>query len=109
MRNIGALTSLLLFTLSSSPVRAQAAASPHSEASSVPAKSRLQITGLHTPESVLYDDQADTYLVSNVNGSPFAKDDNGFISRVAPSGEVTTLKWIDGAQANVVLNAPKGL
>ncbi len=64
--------------------------------------------GFLTPESVLYDGQADVYLVSNINGSPLEKDDNGFISRVAPDGSVLTLKWIDGAAADVTLNAPKG-
>jgi outer membrane protein assembly factor BamB len=58
---------------------------------------------------VLYDPQADVYLVSNINGSPVEKDDNGFISRLSPEGTVVTLKWIDGAAADVTLNAPKGM
>jgi len=65
--------------------------------------------GFATPESVLHDEQADVYLVSNVNGSPTDKDDNGFISRLSPTGSVLELKWIDGAAAGVTLNAPKGL
>jgi sugar lactone lactonase YvrE len=65
--------------------------------------------GLATPESVLHDVEADVYLVSNINGSPLEKDDNGFISRVSPEGQVTELKWIDGASDGVTLNAPKGL
>jgi sugar lactone lactonase YvrE len=65
--------------------------------------------GLETPESVLYDAEADVYLVSNIAGDPLGVDDNGFISRVLPSGEVETLRWIDGAAANVTLHAPKGL
>jgi len=65
--------------------------------------------GFMTPESVLYDAVADVYLVSNVNGTPFDLDDNGFISRVSPAGEVVDLKWIDGAAEDVELNAPKGL
>lgn len=70
---------------------------------------RMQGAGLQTPESVLYDGDADLYLVSNINGSPVEKDDNGFISRVSPEGTVVALKWIDGAAADVTLNAPKGL
>jgi len=70
---------------------------------------RVQAAGLQTPESVLYDADADVYLVSNINGSPVEKDDNGFISRVSPEGTVATLKWIDGAAADVTLNAPKGM
>jgi len=65
--------------------------------------------GLATPESVLHDPVADVYLVSNVNGDPTAKDDNGFISRIAPDGTIQDLKWIDGAAADVTLNAPKGM
>lgn len=65
--------------------------------------------GLQTPESVLHDEQADMYLVSNINGEPLGRDDNGFIARVRPDGTVETLKWIDGAAEDVTLNAPKGL
>jgi hypothetical protein len=65
--------------------------------------------GFQTPESVLHDSAADVYLVSNINGNPLAKDDDGFISRVSPDGELLELKWIDGAEADVALNAPKGL
>ncbi|MGH2435712.1 MAG: SMP-30/gluconolactonase/LRE family protein, partial [bacterium] len=65
--------------------------------------------GLQTPESVLYDAAADVYLVANINGNPTATDDNGFISRIAPSGRVLSLKWIDGRRGNVTLSAPKGM
>jgi hypothetical protein len=66
-------------------------------------------SGLATPESVLHDPAADVYLVSNVNGAPHEKDDNGFISRVSPDGTVQELKWIDGEAEDVTLNGPKGL
>jgi hypothetical protein len=65
--------------------------------------------GFETPESVLYDEQADVYLVSNINGEPLGKTGNGFISRVRPDGEVEALRWIDGAGAHVTLHAPKGM
>ena len=51
----------------------------------------------------------DVYLVSNINGSPLGADGNGFITRVAPDGTVTNLKWIDGESEVVTLNAPKGM
>jgi hypothetical protein len=70
---------------------------------------RVSGVGFATPESVLHDRRADVYLVSNINGSPLAKDDNGFISRLAPDGSVTELKWIDGTADGVALNAPKGM
>jgi hypothetical protein len=69
----------------------------------------VENVGFATPESVYHDTAADVYLVSNINGSPLEVDDNGFISRVAPSGEVVELKWIDGASEAVTLNAPKGM
>lgn len=69
----------------------------------------IVVTGFSTPESVLHDPVADVYLVSNINGDPLDKDDNGFISRVSPEGEVLELGWIDGAAEDVTLNAPKGM
>ena len=65
--------------------------------------------GFATPESVLHDPSADVYLVSNINGDPLDKDGNGFISRVSPEGEVLDLRWIDGADEDVTLSAPKGM
>lgn len=64
--------------------------------------------GFSTPESVLYDADADVYLVSNINGTPLATDDNGYISKVSPEGKVLEPKWIDGAKDTVKLDAPKG-
>jgi hypothetical protein len=65
--------------------------------------------GLATPESVLYDEKNDMYLVSNINGSPDGKDNNGFISKIGPDGSIVALKWIEGGQNKVELNAPKGM
>lgn len=65
--------------------------------------------GFQTPESVLYDERADVYIVSNINGEPLGADGNGFISRIRPTGEVESLKWIDGEAEGVNLNAPKGM
>jgi hypothetical protein len=67
------------------------------------------VSGFSGPESVLHDATADVYLVSNINGQPLDKDDNGFISRVAPDGTIIDLKWIDGASDELILNAPKGM
>jgi sugar lactone lactonase YvrE len=69
----------------------------------------LTVAGFSTPESVLHDSTQDVYFVSNINGSPTAKDNNGFISRVRPDGAVENLKFIEGGRAGVTLNAPKGL
>jgi streptogramin lyase len=65
--------------------------------------------GVMTPESVLADTAADMYYVTNINGSPVGKDDNGFISKLNPDGTVAELKWIDGESPTITLNAPKGM
>ena len=69
----------------------------------------VTVEGFLTPESVLHDTGQDIYFVSNINGSPTAKDNNGFISRVKPDGAVENLKFIEGGRSGITLNAPKGL
>lgn len=68
----------------------------------------LSGVGFKTPESVAHDPDQDVYFVSNINGQPTQKDDNGFISKVSPNGEIT-LKFIDADAPGVELNAPKGI
>jgi sugar lactone lactonase YvrE len=67
------------------------------------------VAGFKTPESVRYDSARDVFYVSNINGSPLAKDDNGFISRMKPDGTIDSLEFIAGGRDGVTLNAPKGL
>ncbi len=67
------------------------------------------VSGFSAPESVLHDAQLDVYLVSNINGGGLDVDDNGFISRLAPDGTISDLRWIDGAADDVTLHAPKGM
>lgn len=61
-----------------------------------------------TPECVCYDEKADVYLVSNINGAPHEKDGNGFVLRVSPEDGHRSA-WISGDQTGVTLNAPKGM
>ncbi len=61
------------------------------------------LDGLQAPESAYFDEARNVLYVSNVNGEPTAKDGNGFISRVSPTGEMLEAQWISG------LDAPKGL
>jgi hypothetical protein len=59
---------------------------------------------LKNPESVAYAPEQNVLFVSNVNGKPTQKDQNGFISKVSPSnGSIIELNWVTG------LNAPKGI
>lgn len=78
-------------------------------AAAAKAKEPIRVGGLQTPESVLYDAIGDVYLVSNINGSPFDADDNGFLMKIGPDGSVLEERWIDGASEAVTLNAPKGM
>ena len=55
------------------------------------------------PESVVFDKENNILYVSNMQGDPFSKDGNGFISKVDLDGKIVKLKWIEG------LHAPKGL
>jgi hypothetical protein len=68
-----------------------------------------QTPNLDGPESARYDRDLDVWFVSNVNGTPLAKDNNGYISRLRPDGAPYTVKFIEGGKKGVTLNAPKGL
>lgn len=74
-----------------------------------PSDSLTVVDSFRTPESVLYDATMDVYVVSNINGSPFEKDGDGFLSRVGTDGRVLELRWVDGASEGVTLHAPKGM
>jgi hypothetical protein len=60
-------------------------------------------TDLKNPESVAYAPKQDVLFVSNINGIPTQKDQNGFISKVSSNGSIIELNWVTG------LNAPKGV
>ena len=84
---------------------------PPAKSPAAPTEEQVMVianAGFETPESILHDPARDLYLVSNINGSPAEKDDNGFISLVAPDGDVRDLLWIDGTLEEVTLHAPKG-
>jgi hypothetical protein len=68
-----------------------------------------ETSNLHGPESARYDRDLDVWFVSNVNGPPPAKDNNGYISRLRPDGTPYNLKFIEGGKKGVTLNGPKGL
>ena len=82
-----------------------AAADSAAAASNGPAR----VEGFKNPESAKYDAELDVWYVSNVNGSPVAKDGNGYISRLKGDGTVDSLTWIAGGTNGVKLDAPKGL
>ncbi|GAA3648500.1 hypothetical protein [Flavivirga jejuensis] len=60
-------------------------------------------TLLTTSEAVLYHKESDIIFVSNVNKSPWEKDNNGFLSTIDTKGNILQLKWLEG------LSGPKGM
>ncbi|HJU87919.1 MAG TPA: SMP-30/gluconolactonase/LRE family protein [Gemmatimonadaceae bacterium] len=66
-------------------------------------------SGFQTPESVVWDSAASVWYVSNINGNPGAKDNNGFISRLRSDGTVDSMRFIAGRRGGAPLNAPKGM
>ncbi len=69
----------------------------------------FEVSGLSTPESVIVDPETGNYFISNINGDPTEKDNNGFIAKLDTTGKITALKFIAGGQDEVMLHAPKGL
>lgn len=116
-RALGALVGFLLFAFACRPARESApAAEPPAPGTAVPASVppvappiAIRDAGFRTPESVLYDEESDVFLISNINGPEFEADGNGFISRLDAEGKILDLKWIDGSNAKYGLDAPKGM
>lgn len=69
-----------------------------------------ETTGFDVPESVLYDAELDVYYVSNINGNPSQKDNNGYLARVrADSTGAAATRFVEGGKGGVTLHAPKGM
>ncbi len=69
----------------------------------------LQVSGLESPHSFLADPPSRSYFISNINGEPEARDNNGFITKLSDDGQITAFKFIEGGRDNVTLHAPKGM
>jgi sugar lactone lactonase YvrE len=65
--------------------------------------------GLQTPEAVRYDPDQDVFFVSNINGHPARKDNNGWIGRVTAGQPGPATVFIAGGRDGVFLHAPKGM
>ncbi len=68
----------------------------------------FEVSGLQTPESVLPDPETGGYYVSNIQGAPAERDNNGFITRLDKTGKVVALQFVAGGKGTE-LHAPKGL
>lgn len=69
----------------------------------------LQINGLESPHSFLADPANNSYYISNVNGEPDARDNNGFITKLNGQAEIVGFKFISGGEQGATLHAPKGM
>ncbi|HEY3258006.1 MAG TPA: SMP-30/gluconolactonase/LRE family protein [Gemmatimonadaceae bacterium] len=78
-------------------------------ASAATADKLTETGGLKVPESVRYDSELDVYYVSNVNGNPSQKDNNGFIARVRADSTGVVTMLVEGGKKGATLNAPKGM
>lgn len=86
------------------------AAAPQSEGASPMAAKKGEVRdGLQAPEAARYDRDQNVWFVANINGDPFGKDNNGFITRLTAEGKVDSLKFIAGGRGGTALNAPKGM
>lgn len=68
-----------------------------------------QIMGLESPYSFVSDPSGKEYFISNINGEPDTRDNNGFITKLDADGKIIHLKFIQGGVADVLLHAPKGM
>ena len=71
------------------------------------ASEAFRVGGLKTPESFIVDPAIGNYFISNINGNPVSRDNNGFIVKLDPSGK--PLLFIRGGDPQVTLHAPDGL
>lgn len=67
----------------------------------------FRVDGLKTPASFIVDPALGNYFISNINGEPMNRDNNGFIVKLDASGK--TLFVIRGGDPQVTLHAPDGL
>jgi sugar lactone lactonase YvrE len=108
----GAARALLVLSLAAcgAPDAGEHGASANSRSARPPIPDRTAVvSGFQRPESARYDSAGDVFFVSNINGDPVARDDNGFVSRVRPDGTIDSLHFIAGGRNGVTLDAPRGL
>ncbi len=91
------------------PMLAEDPPEPAPEPPKAPEPAVRWADGLSTPEAVLWDEAADRYLVSNINGKPLDADGNGYISELSPDGKVLRAKFVEGGAGKTKLDAPKGM
>ena len=74
-----------------------------------PLGAQITVTELQSPYSFINDPLEKGYFISSVNGEAEIADNNGFITKLNPSGKLLNLKFIQGGKDDVTLHAPKGM
>jgi sugar lactone lactonase YvrE len=83
---------------------------PAAGTTSTAAKPWFVRDGFVAPEAVRYDPDQDVYFVASWGtGSASATDNNGYISRMKPDGQIESMRFIAGGANGVVLHAPRGM
>ena len=67
----------------------------------------FRVDELKTPQSFIVDPPLGSYFISNINGNPVSRDNNGFIMKLDGSGKL--LLSIHGGSHQITLHAPDGL
>ncbi|UCD17923.1 MAG: hypothetical protein JSV44_03185 [Candidatus Zixiibacteriota bacterium] len=62
-----------------------------------------------TPESFIFDNESGCYFVSNVNGDPLSRWDNGYIIKFDRKMALVDNYFINGRDRDKILHAPKGM
>ncbi len=75
----------------------------------IPSGHAFNASNFDSPESIIVDPEDGSYYVSNINGDFAAKDGNGYISKIDPTGKTVIQKFIGSKPEESALNAPKGL
>ena len=75
----------------------------------IPSGHAFNASNFDSPESIIVDPEEGSYYVSNINGDFAAKDGNGYISKIDPTGKTVIQKFIGSKLEESTLNAPKGL
>ncbi|MGI8521603.1 MAG: hypothetical protein ACR2MC_13575, partial [Actinomycetota bacterium] len=91
------------------PGTGDAAAAGDTAAAGPSAERLVTVDSLEGPEAARWDPDQDVWFVSNVNGNSGAKDNNGYITRLAADGSIDSLKFIAAGRNRVTLHAPKGM
>lgn len=67
----------------------------------------FRVGGLKNPARFIVDPALGNYFISNINGKATTRDNNGFISKLDPSGKLLFI--IGQGKKNMTLHAPEGL